>query len=366
MVAFVCRNTVCSDEKRSRCFPRPFLEAARFFLGMFSLFSALFFLGCGSEKPVRSVVVYTSVDQHYAEPVLKAFEAQTGIAVKAVYDVEATKTTGLVNRLIAEKQRPLADVFWNGEFVQTLLLKEKDCLAAYASPEAERIPAQYRDETHYWTGFGGRARVLIINTRHLSPEDAPASIMDLLSPRWPGEKIGIAYPLFGTTATQAAALYATLGRQRAGAFFKGLRERGVQVLDGNSVVRDLVAAGQLWMGLTDTDDACSAKAKGLAVDLVFPDQHEDALGTLIIPNTVALIAGAPHPRQARRLIDYLLREDVERELIRSGWCHTPVSGLSADGSCVPTGAIRGMDIHLTGIAVHLLNSKNDLAEIFMR
>ena len=136
-----------------------------------SLMAAAFALtvllpGCRIATPKRRVVVYTSVDQHYSEPILKEFEDQTGIRVLPIYDVEAAKTTGLVNRLIAEKQRPRADVFWNGEFAQTILLKGKGCLAPYASPNAGDIPAQYRDPENCWTGFGGRARVLIVSTRH--------------------------------------------------------------------------------------------------------------------------------------------------------------------------------------------------------
>lgn len=86
--------------------------------------------------PKKTVVVYTSVDQVYSEPVFRDFENRTGITVLAVYDVEATKTTGLVNRLIAERNRPQADVFWSGEFGQTLLLKNESILVAYSSPSA--------------------------------------------------------------------------------------------------------------------------------------------------------------------------------------------------------------------------------------
>ena len=87
----------------------------------------------GEEK---TVVVYTSVDQVYSEPVFRDFEKETGIHVLPVYDVEATKTTGLVNRLIAEKARPQADVFWSGEFSQTIVLKNESVLAPYQSPSA--------------------------------------------------------------------------------------------------------------------------------------------------------------------------------------------------------------------------------------
>ena len=58
--------------------------------------------GCTDNSDI--VVVYTTVDQIFSEPILKEFENQTGITVKAVYDTEETKSTGVLNRLIAEKR----------------------------------------------------------------------------------------------------------------------------------------------------------------------------------------------------------------------------------------------------------------------
>src|SRR5207245_2512087 len=54
-----------------------------------------------TKQASRTVVIYTSQDQVYAEPILKEFERQSGIQVRALYDSEAVKTVGLVNRLIA-------------------------------------------------------------------------------------------------------------------------------------------------------------------------------------------------------------------------------------------------------------------------
>lgn len=95
---------------------------------------------CGKQTPPREVVIYTSVDQVFSEPVLKEYEQKTGVRVRAVYDVEAAKTTGLVTRLQAEKDRPQADVFWNNEFAQTIGLQESGILSPYVSPSA-RTPA---------------------------------------------------------------------------------------------------------------------------------------------------------------------------------------------------------------------------------
>jgi iron(III) transport system substrate-binding protein len=65
------------------------------------------------------VVVYAAQDQVYAEPILREFEKETGIKVKAVYDSEAVKTVGLANRLLAERSLPQCDVFWGNEEMRT-------------------------------------------------------------------------------------------------------------------------------------------------------------------------------------------------------------------------------------------------------
>jgi len=109
-------------------------------------------------------------------------------------------------------------VFWNGEFSQTILLKEKGILMPHESPAAADIPAKYRDPEGFWTAFGGRARVILVNTNRMQPADYPARFEDFLDDRYPANQIGMAYPLFGTTATHAAALYAYAGADAAQAF----------------------------------------------------------------------------------------------------------------------------------------------------
>lgn len=99
------------------------------------------------------VVLYTAHDRMHSEPVIKMFEKKTGIKVKTVFDTEATKTAGLVNRLLAEKNRPKADVFWNNEIVRIIVLKKKGVLDTYISPNAKEIPANFKDPEGYWTGF---------------------------------------------------------------------------------------------------------------------------------------------------------------------------------------------------------------------
>jgi iron(III) transport system substrate-binding protein len=320
-------------------------------------------LAC-SVRARKEVVVYTSVDQIFSEPFLKEFEQETGIRVKPRFDIEAAKTTGLVNALIAEQHKPRADVFWNGEVAQTLILKERGVLQPYISPNAADIPATYRDPDGYWCAFGGRARVFIINTDLMPPEDYPVSILDMLDDRYPAASIGVAKPLFGTTATHAAALYATMGADDAREFLVQLQQRGVRFVDGNSVVRDMVQDGQLMFGLTDTDDALISLERGKPVAIVFPDQGDGDMGALIIPNTVAMVRNGPNPEEARVFIDWLLRRESEKKLVESGWCQVALRPVGAESPLELEG-LRTMHVTFEEIFELMEGMLEELRAIFI-
>ena len=337
---------------------------------IFAPIAALGLLGCG--RGGEAVVVYTSVDDIFARPVMEAFERESGIRVEAVYDVEATKTTGLYHRLLAEKARPRADVFWNSEIARTLQLEKAGILTPYASPSSQDIPAPYRPQGAAWIGFGLRARVLVYNKEIVPPQEIPRSIRDLAAERFRGAA-AIANPLFGTTATHAGALRAKLGRERMEEYFRALIANGVKVLAGNSVVRDRVVSGEIKVGLVDSDDAHMALQKGGPLRVVFPDQEPlwpgvaEPLGTFLIPNTVALVAGGPHPEGAKRFIDFLLRWETEELLARGESAQIPVrSGLQSPPLLEVPENLRGMDVPCGEVARGVEEAFPFLQELLVR
>jgi len=317
-----------------------------------------------TKKEQKEVVVYTSVDQVFSEPILKEFEQTSGINVKAVYDVEASKTVGLVNRLIEEKENPKCDVFWNNEIVRTIVLKKKGVLTPYTSPSAEGISSQFRDKEDYWIGFAARARVLIYNTNLLEQADVPSSIFELTKPEWKG-RAAIAYPLFGTTATHVAALYASLGREKTEEYLKALKANDIVVVDGNSVVRDIVVEGEVPIGFTDTDDANVAIQSGKPVKTAYPDG--EGIGTLLIPNTVSLIKDCPHPDEGKELIDYLLSREVESKLAFSESANMPIrDGVKKPGHVPEFSSIRALEVDYYQVAENLERSAKFCQGLFVR
>jgi hypothetical protein len=89
-------------------------------------------------------------------------DAPSGKQVVEQTDADSTeeaKSTGVMNRLIAERSNPQADVYWANEPIRAEL-KQQGISAPYVSPIAGDIPALFKDPDGHWTGFSARARVL--------------------------------------------------------------------------------------------------------------------------------------------------------------------------------------------------------------
>ncbi len=275
-------------------------------------------LGC--KDAGQEVVVYTSVDQPFSEPILKDFERETGITVRMVFDTEEAKSTGVMNRLLAEKDNAQADVYWANEPIRAELLKLKEVATQYESPNAEEIPAAFKDPGHYWTGFSARARVLIVGDK-VSPK--PESVSAYLDPRFKG-RAAIANPLFGTTTAYAATLFTLWGDEKTRTFFEAMKANGVRITASNGDSADLVAAGECDFALVDSDDAFNRMQQGRSVGMVVPDQGEGEAGVLLLPNAVLLVKGAPHPVNGGKLIDYLLSVETEKKLAFADCAQIPL------------------------------------------
>lgn len=289
---------------------------ATIILCAFSAVIAVVSCGCrrDSAPAGKQVVLYCSADQQYAEPIIAEFTKRTGIDVRVRFDIEASKTVGLVQRLRAEAQAPVADVFWSSEVFHTVRLARDGLLAEYAGPATAARKGRFADGKGRWHGFALRARVIGYSTQRVPAAEAPQTLEDLLDSRWRG-RIVMADPRFGTTGGDVASWFAHYGRDRARAILAALKANEVRLVDGNSTAVRMVATGQADICLTDTDDVYAAQRNGWPIAMNFLDQGGD--GVLTIPNTVAVIAGAPHPQQAGALMEFLLSADVEEMLAAS-------------------------------------------------
>ena len=262
-----------------------------------------------------SLVVYCSHDSTYSEEILRDFEQETGIRLVVRFDTEATKSIGLINLLIAEREHPQCDVFWNNEVLGTMKLQKLDLLQPYQGSGFNRIPDVFKAADGSWVGFAARLRVFIVNTDQLAlsreaiEERLAGSLANDLS------RVALAKPLFGTTLTQYAALWQGSGSEELQRLHRSQRDRGLLEVNGNSVVKDLVASGRCDFGWTDTDDFFLAADDQKPVDML--PVRTPSGRTICIPNSISIIRGTQRLDAAQRLVDYLLSKEVEIRLARS-------------------------------------------------
>jgi iron(III) transport system substrate-binding protein len=340
----------------------------------------------------NSLVVYCAHDSVYSDAILKDFEKRTGIRVDVRYDTEATKSLGLVNLIVAERNQPRCDVFWNNELLGTVELQEQGLLEPYQGEGWARLSEKYRDDDGHWVGFAARMRVQIVNTNEVPA--APETVASVFAHE--PQNAAVAKPLFGTTLTHYTVLWNSWGPARLKAWHHDLRLRGIREVDGNGAVKDLVAQGICSAGLTDTDDFFVALDEGKPVEMLpvmitkvtqriteepvsgealmesdpksksvrsdvgdakveelsppadkkapppgplsttealalAPGRRDKAIAqTICIPNTAAIIRGTKRVDAARKLIDFLASTETELALARSKSRQIPLGPV--DGS----------------------------------
>lgn len=287
--------------------------------------------GCADSRPAP-VVIYVSADENVARPILEEFQRTTGIPVTAKFDTEATKTTGLASLLRQERSRPRADLFWSSEVFATCLLADEGVFAPNDDPALADWPKAFRDEARRWFGFAARARVIAYAPDRVAADRVPHLWTDLAKEHWAG-RVVMADPRFGTTRGHLGAMKLWWDGQILPGYYEawliGLQENGARMLTtGNAGVVEAIVSGEADVGMTDTDDVWAAQARGARIELVYARHVRDTDvtggGTLLIPNTVALVAGGPNPDGARRLMAWLLSPAVEARLLESDSHNVPL------------------------------------------
>ena len=264
------------------------------------------------------LVVACTHDAEFSAMVFDAFTKATGIPVTPMYDTEATKSLALVERIQRENGHPTADVLWNNELLGMLELERRDLLAPHAGEGWKRMPAAFREPNGLWTGLAARMRGMIVNTSLVSAAEAakdplPAGDLSMFT---------MAKPQFGTTLTHASALWQEMGADAFKAWWADAQARGMKVVAGNGMTKNLVADGACRAGFTDTDDYVVAREAGKPV--AFVPARLPSGKTIAIPNAVALLRGAKHERDAKAFIDFLLSAETELLLANSPARQIPI------------------------------------------
>jgi len=260
------------------------------------------------------LVVYSGRKESAIKPVVDTFQKRSGIPVK----LKIGKTSGLANELIQEKTRPRGDVFISTEAGVMEILAKNGVLDKYVPPTAKDLEPGLRNHLGQWTGISSRARVLIYNKKLVSDREVPRSVLQLTHPKWKG-KIVIASTRERTTLSWVSSLVATKGVAFTRDYIASLYANGLKIVPDNTDVWQGVGRGEFAVGLTNSPNYFLARKADYPVGVVYPDQEEGGLGTMLNLNTIALVKDSPNPEAAKRFIDFTLSPEGQRLLIENAF-----------------------------------------------
>jgi len=271
------------------------------------------------------LTVYTSHKEEVYGPIVKEFEERTGIWVQ----VETGGTNELLLRIEEEADAPRCDVMFGGG-VESLAAYAKR-FEPYACADAALLKPELRSQDDRWTPFSSLPVVLVYNPR-LVADGELTGWADLLADPYRGQ-IAFADPaVSGSAYTALMTMLTALGGDEEELLAHFCEALGGQTLADSGDVTQAVSSGACSVGVTLEQSAIKAIAEGANLALVFPKE-----GTSDLPDGSALVAGAPHPENARAFLDFVLGRDVQ-SLVAGKLARRTVRTDVADREDLPSAA----------------------------
>jgi iron(III) transport system substrate-binding protein len=252
-------------------------------------------------KKEGSLTFYTSMQTPESAPLSAAFEKKYGIKV----NLWRATSEQVIQRAITEargNRNSLDVVETNAPEVEALA--RESVVAEYYSPHFKDFPDWALPAHHKWTSARANLWIVAFNTNKVKREDIPATYEGFTDPKWRG--------WIGIEATDQDWMYAVvqfLGEERGMEMFRKLAALKPDMRLGHALLAELIAAGEVPVGLTVySGNADSLKKKGAPIDAV---PVEPIVGR---PQAVAVAARAPHPNAALLFADFLLSPDGQKVL----------------------------------------------------
>jgi iron(III) transport system substrate-binding protein len=242
------------------------------------------------------ILVYHSTQTEDLRPVFDAFTAKYGIKVRDW----RSSSENVVQRVIRETRagKHEVDLIENNSPEMEALRRERMLRRMDSVHFADMVPGTLPAHQEYATSTMD-VFVAAYNTDKVKREELPKSYQDLLDPRWKG-RLGIEaedQAWFGT-------LLNLLGQEKGTRLFSDIiGTNGMSVRKGHTLLANLVASGEIPLGLTVYNyKPPQLKAKGGPIDwfVLTP-----AIAQL---HAVAVHNRAPHPHAAVLLFDFFLGE----------------------------------------------------------
>jgi iron(III) transport system substrate-binding protein len=293
----------------------------------------------------RALKIYSGRNRPDLTPVYRLFERLTGIEtqVEKVYHHDAER------RIQAERADPQADLLVTNSQLAVELARKTGIFEPYEAAVARGYGAWLRAPDFSWLSFTAWPRAAMVNRAVLPDSSAwPARLEDLTDPRFRG-LVAHAALVETTTVAQFAALRVAKGDAYTVGLIDALLANGMAIYASNLRTREALARERKAVAVANSSNIHVFYMEGNPVGEAWLDQQGGGFGSHVEAHTVAVLAGAKQPAEARAFVDFLLSVEIQSLLARL-FGETPVNPAAVHGLVRPLAEIRRLDAPLPKVA----------------
>lgn len=245
-------------------------------------------------KTLNVVAAFSNKEEVFAK-----FTEETGIKVNFL-DMSSGE---VLSRVEAEGGKPVADLWFGGGVDSFISAANKGLLEAYTSPEAEKIPAQFKDPEGYWNGIYLVITGFIVNNDVLAEKslDAPKTWKDITDNKYKGEIIMSNPAISGTNYAIVNSLLQSMGNEEGWQYFENLGENIPYFGKRGSEPHKKTISGEYAVGITYIDGGIMNLPNEYPVSVVFPED-----GIPWVPASMAIFKNAENLDTAKTFVDWAL------------------------------------------------------------
>lgn len=213
--------------------------------------------------------------------------------------------------------KPDADVFLGAGAPAHEVLKEEGLIVPYRPKDWDKIPAEWhgmkvKDADDYWTCFSPWIVTNLYNEKILKRLrlPPPKTWNELINPIYRGTIVHTLPYASGTMHEAVEILLQAFGEKEGWAYLRYLAAQLDRFSTGSTDTTQLVGRGEIPIGVAQPQmNAMAARKDGYPVRDLLPEK------TILVPEAVALLKGAPNEAVGKIFLDWLFSMDGQKYVL---------------------------------------------------
>ena len=213
--------------------------------------------------------------------------------------------------------KPDVDIFLGAGAPAHEVLKKEGLIVPYRPKNWDKVPANWhgmkvKDKDDYWTCFAPWIVTNLYNEKVLKKLrlPPPKTWNDLLDPIYRGNVVHTLPYASGTMHETIEILMQAFGEEEAWKYLRLLAAQLARFSTGSTDTTQLVARGEVPIGIAQPQmNAMAARKDGFPVRDLLPEK------TILVPEAVALLKGAPNEKVGKIFLDWLYSDDGQKHVL---------------------------------------------------